>query len=855
MNRFSNFLAPIRDSVDDRSLVEPLLQRIAESALLEDRRHALQALRDSLGDARALTSFGACDGFQVLMVAAREDRDDIESVRAALEAMGQAVEDPTNATQLSRTPNALAYLLSILEPPPVGSSDFYIRYHSLHVLQTLSASNTNTIHALKDAVLSAPLGIVRLLDLMTTDQEALRNEALLLLRCLAASAPEVQKIAAFEGALEKAFVIAKEEQGGVVVQDSLLLIADILRNNGQNQLMFRENGLIPQVLALLERPQNSQDPLDPDSIAGIVASLDVILVLLTPCSGDEKCHVQNMSALLGLGLMGILIRLGLEEGGHASPAVRCRAIRCLSAVVGNTGGQREGVAFLTVKDAAGDSLQLPHAALRAALGAASSEEASVADGLLEACCRGNPGLQAALASTFSAGQGHTFGGELLTALAQRGSLPALTTASRAALALSHLVSDNDSIKTQLLAQRMAAPMDNIMNACASALATTVITQGGLAAAARPAIDYFRCLIDWTYNCPAATSKFLSSVSKTPFLVGAIKAGVFEGDTVAKGVAALFLGLCAMQADAPQSKVLVEIAIIQQLTLDGYLNALEGLFQAANGVGGLDKNAVMRLAELAAWVRREVVQKINSVPSEGVGTQPPTSVHHTSSPPAVPLLPTTDCRPGPLQVTSTTADTNAQALIALLHKELEHLRSRNAALAEDVVRLSSVNSVNMPTVRGMTSLDKEKLMAAEREAATLRDELMSSVQRESEAAEQLKRAEMDAQAAQETASRIESELQDLSAAYATLDAHAHALQSRVDELEDQEGLHEKVQASSDGILTQGEVQALIDKAVDEVRQEAEMGMEDLLVCLGEEEAKVSILREALEGKGINCDELC
>ena len=53
------------------------------------------------------------------------------------------------------------------------------------------------------------MGIVRLLDMLGEAREALRNEALLLLVGLARASPDVQRIAAFEGAFDRLLGIVK----------------------------------------------------------------------------------------------------------------------------------------------------------------------------------------------------------------------------------------------------------------------------------------------------------------------------------------------------------------------------------------------------------------------------------------------------------------------------------------------------------------------------------------------------------------------------------------------------------------------------------------------------------------------
>ena len=53
------------------------------------------------------------------------------------------------------------------------------------------------------AILAAPQGVVRLMDLLGDPHEVIRNEALLLLTGLTRASADIQKIAAFEGAFDR----------------------------------------------------------------------------------------------------------------------------------------------------------------------------------------------------------------------------------------------------------------------------------------------------------------------------------------------------------------------------------------------------------------------------------------------------------------------------------------------------------------------------------------------------------------------------------------------------------------------------------------------------------------------------
>lgn len=92
-------------------------------------------------------------------------------------------------------------------------------------------------------VLSSPLGVIALMDLLGQPMEVLRNEALLLLVGLCNGCPQIANIAAFEGAFEKLLAICGAEGGpaggDVIVQDATELINNLLRDNMANQRLFR----------------------------------------------------------------------------------------------------------------------------------------------------------------------------------------------------------------------------------------------------------------------------------------------------------------------------------------------------------------------------------------------------------------------------------------------------------------------------------------------------------------------------------------------------------------------------------------------------------------------------------------
>ena len=133
-------------------------------------------------------------------------------------------------------------LLECLESP-----DFYSRLYALQLLSNLIKARPTVI---QKYLLSSAVGISRLVASLNDNREAVRNgndptfnllmpETLLVLIGLTDGNPEIQKLVAFENAFELLFAIVEQEggvDGGIVVQDCLQLLANLLRYNSSNQV-------------------------------------------------------------------------------------------------------------------------------------------------------------------------------------------------------------------------------------------------------------------------------------------------------------------------------------------------------------------------------------------------------------------------------------------------------------------------------------------------------------------------------------------------------------------------------------------------------------------------------------------
>ncbi|XRB23492.1 Uso1/P115-like protein [Pseudoscourfieldia marina] len=272
------------DDDDDDGGAEALLERVANSVLAEDRRSALSELRDVVAERVAAQIAVGSIGYPTLLTVLRDESEDLDMVRSALEVLvatlgggpgsgagggggggeqnleGEHEGSPAeqsrrssavpqtasvNAEMFTRELGSVSILLRTLE-----EEDFYVRYHTL---QTLNALVPTSAARLQESIMTHPVGMGRLVD-MLLEREVIRNEALLLLTGLSRVSEEAQKILVFEGTLERLFNIAREEgaaEGGVVVQDCLELLCNLLRESTPNQMFFRESGFAPQLVSLL----------------------------------------------------------------------------------------------------------------------------------------------------------------------------------------------------------------------------------------------------------------------------------------------------------------------------------------------------------------------------------------------------------------------------------------------------------------------------------------------------------------------------------------------------------------------------------------------------------------------------
>jgi len=154
-------------------------------------------------------------------------------------------------------------------------------------------------------------------------------EGLLLLVALTNSSPDLQKLVAFENAFDRVFTIIDAEgsltHGGVVVQDCVSLLANLLRLNASNQSFFRETSGVTRLAAILNHVIREEESLDgvPDWASSqrnknLWGLLSVIRLFLL---GGSVSTQVNQAVFWQNGVVSQILDIGF----HASMATSIRA--------------------------------------------------------------------------------------------------------------------------------------------------------------------------------------------------------------------------------------------------------------------------------------------------------------------------------------------------------------------------------------------------------------------------------------------------------------------------------------------------------------------------------------------------
>lgn len=305
--------------------MERLVSRVSTSTLLEDRRDACRALK-ALSKKYRL-EVGA-QGMDILKQVLELDRSDCEIIGYCLDTLCNITskdtfeEESENNINMQvnvgeqftemflKNPENVTLILTFLE-----EYDFRVRWPAIRLMTSLVCSKPKDV---QDIILVSPMGVSKLMDLLLENREVIRNDALLLLINLTKSNANIQKIVAFENAFDRLFDIIKDEgwtDGGIVVEDCLLLMLNLLKNNNSNINFFQEGAYLQKISPMFELPPNLEEVgWSPQKVSNFLCVLQLVRTVVSPNNSAQiitACQKTMRNANLLEALSNILMASGV----------------------------------------------------------------------------------------------------------------------------------------------------------------------------------------------------------------------------------------------------------------------------------------------------------------------------------------------------------------------------------------------------------------------------------------------------------------------------------------------------------------------------------------------------------------
>ncbi|KAF2758392.1 intracellular protein transport protein [Pseudovirgaria hyperparasitica] len=350
MLRMLEAQAPAKQTATDT--ISTLSGRLTNGTLLEDRRAAILGLRSFAKDYPASV---ASDALRPLIGCLVKDSEDIDTTKVVLETL-LALFEPSEtsleasedialwlADEFSQRQDNTTILLDLLDKP-----DFYSRFYSLRLLQAIFTSREERT---QESILTAPLGTTRLVATLDDPRDGIRNTGLRLLCGLTETSPELQKLVAFENAFDRIFALMEADgsllQGGIVVQDCLTLLHNLIRDNTANQSLFRESGGIAQLSSILPGgPKKKTSSLSlspegewmsPESSKNVWGLLSIMRLFLIPGSISTQ---PNQLAFHKHGITQQVLELAFDKS--STLATRAEALNTCADIIRGNARLQEG---------------------------------------------------------------------------------------------------------------------------------------------------------------------------------------------------------------------------------------------------------------------------------------------------------------------------------------------------------------------------------------------------------------------------------------------------------------------------------------------------------------------------------
>lgn len=525
--------------------IQKLCDRVASSTLLDDRRNAVRALKSLSKKYRLEVGIQAMEH---LIHVLQTDRSDSEIIAYALDTLYNIIsndeeeEVEENSTRQSedlgsqfteifiKQPENVTLLLSLLE-----EFDFHVRWPGVRLLTSLLKQLGPPVQQI---ILVSPMGVSKLMDLLADSREIIRNDGVLLLQALTRSNGAIQKIVAFENAFERLLDIITEEgnsDGGIVVEDCLILLQNLLKNNNSNQNFFKEGSYIQRMKAWFE--VGDENPgWSAQKVTNLHLMLQLVRVLVSP-TNPPGATSSCQKAMFHCGLLQQLCTILMATGIPAD--ILTETINTVSEVI--RGCQVNQDYFASVNAPSNP----PRPAIVVLLMSMVNERQPFVLRCAVLYCfqcflykneKGQGEIVATLLpSTIDATGNSVSAGQLLC-----GGLFSTDSLSNwcAAVALAHALQGNATQKEQLLRVQLATSIGNppvsLLQQC-----TNILSQGSKI---QTRVGLLMLLCTWLSNCPIAVTHFLHNSANVPFLTGQIAENLGEEEQLVQGLCALLLGI-------------------------------------------------------------------------------------------------------------------------------------------------------------------------------------------------------------------------------------------------------------------------------------------------------------------------
>ncbi|XP_020038495.1 general vesicular transport factor p115 isoform X1 [Castor canadensis] len=532
--------------------IQKLCDRVASSTLLDDRRNAVRALKSLSKKYRLEVGIQAMEH---LIHVLQTDRSDSEIIGYALDTLYNIIsndeeeEVEENSTRQSedlgsqfteifiKQPENVTLLLSLLE-----EFDFHVRWPGVKLLTSLLKQLGPQVQQI---ILVSPMGVSRLMDLLADSREVIRNDGVLLLQALTRSNGAIQKIVAFENAFERLLDIITEEgnsDGGIVVEDCLILLQNLLKNNNSNQNFFKEGSYIQRMKPWFEVGDENSG-WSAQKVTNLHLMLQLVRVLVSP-TNPPGATSSCQKAMFQCGLLQQLCTILMATGIPAD--ILTETINTVSEVI--RGCQVNQDYFASVNAPSNP----PRPAIVVLLMSMVNERQPFVLRCAVLYCfqcflyKNQKGqgeiVSTLLPSTIDATGNSVSAGQLLC-----GGLFSPDSLSNwcAAVALAHALQENATQKEQLLRVQLATSIGNppvsLLQQC-----TNILSQGDKidrrGSKIQTRVGLLMLLCTWLSNCPIAVTHFLHNSANVPFLTGQIAENLGEEEQLVQGLCALLLGI-------------------------------------------------------------------------------------------------------------------------------------------------------------------------------------------------------------------------------------------------------------------------------------------------------------------------